>query len=104
MKKSLSIEFKINNKNFIPEFLVRFLLLLITLFYFKNQSESISIESSYIIGSLFIVLNFTILLIIINFYYYLRFKYIFDSKIKFFKVSANYFAPSAPILLLLKNM
>jgi hypothetical protein len=63
MKKSLSIEFKINNKNFIPEFLVRFLLLLITLFYFKNQSESISIESSYIIGSLFIVLNFTISLL-----------------------------------------
>ena len=58
MSKNLSIEFKVNSKNYYPEYTVRLLLIFIFL-YFNNNQNSDS-ENSYILGILFILLNISI--------------------------------------------
>ena len=58
MSKNLSIEFKVNSKNYYPEYTVRLLLIFIFL-YFNNNRNSDS-ENSYILGILFILLNISI--------------------------------------------
>ena len=61
MSKNLTIEFKVNSKNFYPEYTVR--LLLIFIFFISKLYKSSDSDSSYIIGSLFVLLNISISLL-----------------------------------------
>ena len=61
MSKNLTIEFKVNSKNFYPEYTVR--LLLIFIFFISKLYRSSDSDSSYIIGSLFVLLNISISLL-----------------------------------------
>lgn len=65
MSKKISIEFKVNSKNFLPEYSVRALFFIISLFLIKINYTPSDTSSSYIIAFLFIVLNFTISLLTI---------------------------------------
>ena len=58
--KKLTIEFKINLKNFVPEFSIRLLYLLICILIITANYKSSESENSYLIASLFVFFNVVI--------------------------------------------
>ena len=59
-KKKLTVEFKINLKNFVPEFSIRLLYLLICILIIKANYKPSESENSYLIAFLFVFFNVVI--------------------------------------------
>ena len=59
-KKKLTVEFKINLKNFVPEFSIRLMYLLICILIIKSNYKPSESENSYLIAFLFVFFNVVI--------------------------------------------